>query len=78
MRIFKLIWAREPVLVSTVVPLLVTAGVLTTDQASVLQNGIAGAVAAVVEVVAAFVARSRVSPVVKRIPPADVTPPAAA
>jgi hypothetical protein len=57
------LWKREPVLVTSVLPLLVTAGVLTTDQASALQNGISAAIAVVVDVVAAFVSRSRVSPV---------------
>jgi phage-related protein len=57
------LWKREPVLVGTIVPLLATVGVLTTDQASALANGIAGVIAAVVEIAAAFGVRSRVSPV---------------
>jgi hypothetical protein len=57
------LWKREPVLVGTLVPLLATVGVLTTDQASALANGIAGVIAVVVEIAAAFGVRSRVSPV---------------
>jgi phage-related protein len=66
------LWKREPVLVGTLVPLLATVGVLTTDQASALANGIAGVVAAVVEIAAAFGVRSRVSPVKASVAKVDV------
>jgi hypothetical protein len=66
------LWKREPVLVGTIVPLLATVGVLTTDQASALANGIAGVIAVVVEIAAAFGVRSRVSPVKASVTKVDV------
>jgi hypothetical protein len=58
----KKLWAEEPVLVATIIPLGVTVGLLTTDQASALTNVVTGAVAAVVQILAAFGIRSKVSP----------------
>lgn len=39
------LWRREPVLVGTALPVLVTLGILTQDQASAVTNVIAGVVA---------------------------------
>lgn len=58
----RALWAREPVLVGSVLPVLVTLGVLTQDQASAVTSAITGAAAIAAEVAAAFGIRSRVTP----------------
>lgn len=55
------LWAREPVLVASAGPLLVTLGVLTQVQASTLTTGVAGVVAVGAQLVAAFGVRHKVS-----------------
>ena len=57
------LWHREPVLIGTALPVLVTIGVLTQDQATVLTNAITGLVAVAAEVAAAFGVRAKVTPV---------------
>lgn len=60
-KLLKSLWAKEPVLVAEIIPLGVTAGVLTQAQASTLTATITGVVAAVVQVAAAFGVRSLVT-----------------
>lgn len=59
----RALWAKEPVLVSTALPVLVTIGVLTQAQLSTLTHVLASVGAVVAEVAAAFGARSQVTPV---------------
>jgi hypothetical protein len=56
------LWANEPVIVGTIIPLLVTAGFLTVDQASAATNIIAGVIAVVAQLGVAAKIRSLVSP----------------
>jgi hypothetical protein len=64
----KVLWAKEPVAVATVLPLLVTVGVITQDQASAVTNAIAGAAAVLAQLAVAWKVRSKVSPVPKAPP----------
>lgn len=64
----RTLWAREPVLVSTLIPLGVSVGLISQAQGSTLQDTITAIVAAVVQVCAALGIRSQVSPAAK--PPA--------
>ncbi|MGN6607952.1 MAG: hypothetical protein ACTHMS_13195 [Jatrophihabitans sp.] len=62
-RIAKDLWAREPVIVSTVIPELASVGVLSAHQADAVSGTITAAVALAaqgVALVGAFVARSKV------------------
>lgn len=61
--VLRRLWAREPVLAGTVLPVLVTVGVITQTQASTVQQAIAGLVAVAAEVAAAFGVRHHVTPV---------------
>lgn len=58
--LLKRLWAEEPVLVATIIPLGVTVGLLTTDQATALTNIVTGAVAVIVQVLTALGIRSQV------------------
>lgn len=62
---FKNVTRNEPVIVGTLIPLLVTVGFLTTDQATALTNLIAGAVAFVAQIAVAVKVRASVRPTVK-------------
>ena len=59
----RALWAKEPVLISSLLPVLVTVGVLTQAQVSTLTHVLATVGAVVAEVAAAFGARSQVTPV---------------
>jgi hypothetical protein len=63
----KKLWQQEPVLVTTLLPLLTTIGVLTATQ----QSAIDTVVAAAVQVAAAFGIRARVSPAALKPAPKD-------
>lgn len=56
------LWAREPVLVGTVAPILVSLGIVTQTQVSAVTKAIAGAVAVAAQLGGAFHARSKVKP----------------
>lgn len=71
------LWGREPVLVGSIVPLLVTVGVVSQQQASAVTNAITGVAAVVGELAVAFGVRSRVSPVTKTQPVPPTAAPAA-
>ena len=60
------LWRREPVLVGSVLPVLVTLGVLTQSQASTVTNVIAGVASVVGELAVSFGVRSKVSPAAKQ------------
>ena len=74
LRLVCRVWAQEPVLVGSALPLLATLGVLTQDEASALVNAVAGAGAVVGELAVAFGVRSRVSPVGKVVKPMKAAP----
>lgn len=57
----RALWAKEPVLVAEVVPLAVTAGLCTQQQADTVQSVIVGVVAGVVQLLAAFGVRAGVT-----------------
>jgi papain like protease len=57
----KKLWAEEPVLVSTVIPALVTIGVLSADEASLATNVLAGIVAVLAQFGIATKVRSKVT-----------------
>lgn len=59
----KKLWAEEPVLVGSLVPLLTTAGVLTAAQGSAVTSAVSGVVSLVAVIAAAVKVRSKVSPV---------------
>ena len=59
-------WHREPVLVGSVLPVLVTLGVLTQSQASTVTNVLAGIASVVGELAVAFGVRSKVIPAAKQ------------
>lgn len=55
------LWAKEPVLAGAVLPVAVTVGVLTQDQASAITNALTGAAAVAAELAAAFGVRRAVT-----------------
>lgn len=60
--IARSLWQREPVLVGTALPVLVTLGVVSQDQASAITNAITGAATVVAEIAVAVGVRSKVTP----------------
>lgn len=57
----KTLWSKEPVLVSSLLPVAVTLGVLSQSQASTLTNAITGVVSVIAELGAAWKLRSVVT-----------------
>lgn len=56
------LWAREPVLVASTAPILVSLGIVTQAQVSTGEKVLAGVVAVVAQLGGAFGARSKVAP----------------
>lgn len=59
----KGLWAREPVLVAGLLPLLVSLGAITAQDADMVRTVVEAVAASVTVIVAAVTARARVSPV---------------
>lgn len=62
----RALWADEPVLVGTLLPLAATVGLITQAQASATEQAVSAVAAAAVQVAVAFGIRSRVSPAGKK------------
>lgn len=59
--LFRALWAKEPVIVGALLPLLVADGLITADQASLADKAIAAAVSLVVSITAVLKVRATVT-----------------